>query len=97
MLNIFRAISLAEGFSYLAILGVAMGVLGRDYVFHLGMTHGVLFMLYMVVSLVVAQKKGWSLAIWLPVFLASILPMAFVIVEWYLKKLSVTDTEAKPA
>jgi len=86
VLNVFRAISILEGLSYLAILCVAFGALSRDYGFHIGMTHGVLFMLYIVVSLAVAHKQSWSLKIWLPVFLASIIPLAFVGVELYLKR-----------
>ena len=91
MLNVFRAISILEGLSYLAILCVAFGVLSRDFGFHIGMTHGVLFMVYIVVSLAVAHKESWSLKIWLPVFLASIVPMAFIGVELYLKSSSTGD------
>jgi len=91
VLNVFRAISILEGLSYLAILCVAYGVLSRDLGFPIGMTHGVLFMLYMVVSLAVAHKQGWSLKIWLPVFLASIVPLAFIGLEMYLQKTASTE------
>ena len=87
MLNAFRAISILEGLSYLTILSVTLGVLDRDYVFQIGMTHGVLLILYMVFSLIVANSEGWSLKIWLPVFFASLMPLAFIFVELYLQKL----------
>ena len=86
MLNLFRTISILEGISYLLILAVSFSLLSPDYVFYLGMGHGVLFMLYIICSLALAQKQKWSLLIWFPIFLASIVPLAFVLVELFLKK-----------
>lgn len=70
----------------MAILSVTLGVLSRDYVASLGMLHGVLFMLYLAVSLTVSDKEKWSLKVWLPIFAASLVPLAFIPVELYLKK-----------
>ncbi|HBY86792.1 MAG TPA: DUF3817 domain-containing protein, partial [Colwellia sp.] len=56
MLKYFRAISLLEGLSFLAILSVSFGLVSRDFVFMLGMAHGVLFMLYLFLSLIVSNK-----------------------------------------
>lgn len=86
MLKAFRLVSVLEGLSYLIILSVTLGLISRDFVFMLGMGHGVLFILYLVFSLVVAQKQQWSVVIWLGVFLASIIPFAFIPLEIYLKK-----------
>jgi integral membrane protein len=86
MINTFRAISILEGLSYLAILGVAFDIISREYVFQIGMTHGALFMLYLVFSLLVCGKQRWSLMIWLPLFFASIVPFAFIAVEIFLRK-----------
>ena len=91
MLKAFRAISALEGLSYLIILSVTLGFISRDFVFVLGMSHGVLFMLYMVFSLIVAQKQQWSVFVWLGVFLVSIIPFAFIPLELYLKKSSIPD------
>ncbi|CAH0991250.1 hypothetical protein SIN8267_01352 [Sinobacterium norvegicum] len=88
MLKLFRAISLLEGLSYLAILSVTAGLISRDYVSLLGMGHGLLFMLYMMLSLSVGNKQGWSLKVWLPVFIASLVPLAFIPVECFLKTLT---------
>ena len=87
MLNIFRIVSLVEGISFLVILSVTLELISREYVYVLGMTHGVLFMLYLVFSLVLAGKKGWPLTGWLGLFVASIIPFAFIPVELYLKKM----------
>lgn len=88
MLNTFRTVSIFEGLSYLVILSVTLGIISRDYVFYLGMMHGVLFLLYLILSLIVSSKRNWSLKIWLPLFLASLMPFAFIPVELYLKKAS---------
>jgi integral membrane protein len=88
MLALFRLTSLCEGISFLAILSVSLGLISRQYVYPIGMGHGILFMTYLVLSLVIAAKLKWSLKIWLPVFLASVVPFAFLAVEFYLRKSS---------
>lgn len=88
MLKAFRTISILEGLSYLMILSVTLGVLSREFVFYIGMTHGVLLLIYMALSLAVAHLKSWSLKIWLSVFIASLIPFAFIFVELYLQKSS---------
>jgi len=91
MIKAFRLVSLLEGLSYLIILSVTLGFISREFVFPLGMTHGVLFMVYLVFSLVVAQKQQWSVIVWLGIFLASIIPFAFLPVELFLKKSAVQE------
>lgn len=86
MLKLFRVASLLEGCSYLLILCVSIGLLSRDFVFALGMAHGLLFVLYVVFSLAASHKQGWSVVVWLLVFLASLVPFAFVLVEMFLRK-----------
>lgn len=86
MLSVFRAASLLEGLSYLLILSVTLGLIGREFVFPLGMGHGVLFLVYLVLSLMVSHKQGWSLVVWLLVFLASITPFGFIGVELFIQK-----------
>ncbi|MBD3654168.1 DUF3817 domain-containing protein [Kangiella sp.] len=86
MLKVFRVVSLIEGISYLLILCVTLGVISRDYVFIIGMGHGVIFLLYFVLSLLASHRQNWSLGIWLMVFLASIIPFAFIPVEIFIKR-----------
>jgi len=88
MLKYFRAISLLEGLSFLAVLSVSLGLVSREFVFILGMTHGVLFMLYLFISIIVSNKQQWSLLIWLSIFIASIVPFAFIGVEIFLSRTS---------
>ena len=86
MLKYFRAISLLEGLSFLAILSISFGLVSRDFVYQLGMAHGMLFMLYLFLSLIVSNKQQWSLLIWLSLFVASIVPFAFIGVEIFLSR-----------
>lgn len=86
MLSIFRFFSVLEGLSYLVILSVTLQIIPREYVFYLGMAHGILFLIYFVLSLVVSHKQEWSVVTWLLVLLAAIVPLAFLPVEVFLKK-----------
>ena len=86
MLKYFRIISIVEGLSFLAILCVTVGLISREFVSYLGMFHGVLFILYIALSFVVVEKKGWSILSWIALFLASIIPFAFIIIELFLRK-----------
>jgi len=86
MFNFFRIVSVIEGLSYLTILSVTLEIISREYVFNIGMFHGVLFMLYLIVSLMVSDKKGWPILTWLALFVASVVPFAFIAVEIFLRK-----------
>mgnify|MGYP001049092639 CR=1 FL=1 len=86
MLKLFRLASLAEGLSLLIILSVTIGFISRDHVYVLGMTHGVLFLIYCALSLVVSHRQKWSVVTWLLTVLASLIPFAFIPVELFLKK-----------
>ncbi|MBU2870539.1 DUF3817 domain-containing protein [Colwellia sp. E2M01] len=82
----FRLVSLLEGFSYLLILSVTLGFINREYVFAIGMAHGALFVSYIILSFYVAHKRSWSIFVWLLVFIASLIPFAFIAVELFIEK-----------
>lgn len=86
MLKLFRAVSLIEGMSYLLILCVTLGFISRDLVSTIGMAHGVLFILYLVLSVLATRKQGWTVGVWFLLFLSAIIPFAFVLVELFLEK-----------
>jgi len=44
------------------------------------------FRMISILEGVVSHKRGWSIVIWLLVLLASIIPFAFLIVEFFLQK-----------
>lgn len=86
MLKLFRGVSLIEGSSYLLILCVSLGLISRDLVSVIGMGHGVLFILYLLLAMLVAYKYRWPAKTWLLLFLASIVPFAFLWVEHFVQK-----------
>ena len=86
MFNFFRIVSIVEGLSYLTILSVTLEIISREYIFNIGMFHGVLFMIYIIASLIVSDKKGWPILTWLALFVASVVPFAFIAVEIFLRK-----------
>ena len=64
MKTIFRIVSFLEGISYLLLLFVAVPIKyfqGNDeYVKMLGMPHGILFMLYIVLAIVMQTSLKWK-------------------------------------
>lgn len=86
-----RVLGFIEGLSFLLLLFVAMPV---KYMFgnpilvkYVGMGHGVLFVAFLLVLLVVCEKQKWSLGIFILGLLASILPFAPFAFDLKLKKL----------
>lgn len=61
---IFRIVSFLEGVSYLLLLFIATPVKylydNPEYVKLLGMPHGLLFMLYVAIAIVIKKDLNWS-------------------------------------
>ena len=91
MLKLLRILSVLEGISLLAILSVTFGFISRDYVFSIGMTHGVLFMLYCFFVLAISNVKNWPSTVTPILLFASLLPFAFIGVEYFLRKASTNE------
>ena len=90
MKNIFRIVSFFEGVSYLLLLFVAVPIKyfqgDVSYVKLLGMPHGILFMLYFVLAMMLFKPMKWSYKTLAIVFAASILPFGtFYIDKKYLR------------
>ena len=91
MVAVFRIISYLEGISYLLILFVTMPL---KYLFSspepnkvIGMAHGVLFLLYIVVAILVKYEKKWNTKTLVIVLLCSIIPFGtFWMDKKYLSK-----------
>lgn len=89
MLKTFRILSLIEGLSLLVLLFIAMPAkyqLGHDFVFPVGMTHGILWIIYVVVSLAVSHQQHWSVMKWLMALGASVIPFACIFIDKRLKR-----------
>ncbi|WP_439151285.1 DUF3817 domain-containing protein [Winogradskyella sp.] len=90
-LPVFRLIALLEGVSYMLLLFIATPIkyLYEDpqYVKLLGMPHGLLFIAYVVMAVLIAPDMKWSTrSLWI-VLIASVIPFGtFYIDKNYLKK-----------
>jgi len=87
-LKIFRIIAFLEGVSYLLLFVVSMPL---KYLYNMpepnqviGMFHGVLFVAYCILSLVISKKYSWSLKTLILVFIASLLPFGTFLAEYKL-------------
>ena len=85
MLKFFKIIALLEGVSLLALFFFAMPMkrmFGHpEYIFPVGMTHGILFIAYIVMAIMLKYEDNWTgkkLAI---VSVASIIPFGTFYVE----------------
>ena len=85
MKNIFRIVSFLEGVSYLLLLFIATPIKylqgDASYVKMLGMPHGVLFMLYFVMALVIRKQMKWDNKNLLIVLVASVIPFGTFYVD----------------
>ena len=84
-----RIIAFTEGLSFLILLGIAMPL---KYIMDLpqavrivGMAHGVLFILYVVLLIQVAIEKSWSFKKSILAFIASFIPFGtfYADAKWF--------------
>ena len=93
LLNIFRVIAFLEGVSYILLLFIATPIkyFGDDpqYVKLLGMPHGLLFISYVVLAIMLKNELKWDTKQFGIVLLASIIPFGtFYVERTYLKSQS---------
>ena len=93
MINIFKIVSFLEGVSYLLLMFVGMPYkylesLGKTdvYVKMFGMPHGVLFVLYIILAVVLKFILKWNFKEFSIVCILSLLPFGTFFVGKYLKK-----------
>ena len=90
-LDRFRIISYIEGLSYLILLFIAMPIkylLENPYpVKVIGMTHGVLFILFMIFLIESLRKYSWEHKFSLRLFVYSIIPFGSFLIEKKVKEL----------
>lgn len=91
LFNIFRIVAFLEGLSYILLLFIATPIkyLADDpqYVKLLGMPHGLLFMLYIILAFMLKQENTWFKSNFKMVLLASIIPFGtFYLDHKYLRK-----------
>jgi integral membrane protein len=91
MEKIFRVIAFLEGVSYLLLLFIATPVKylfdDPQYVKMLGMPHGILFMMYVVLAFMIRSDFKWNSRQFAIVLIVSIIPFGtFYVDRKYLKK-----------
>ena len=87
----FRIIALLEGVSYILLMTIGLYfkyLLNDDtYVKLLGMPHGVLFMLYILIAFLLRKQEQWSFINFIIILFASLVPFGtFYIDRKYLLK-----------
>ena len=91
LFNSFKIVALLEGVSYILLLFIATPIkyLAHDpqYVKLLGMPHGILFLAYIVMAVILAPKLKWNGKTLLIVLAASVIPFGtFYVDRKYLKR-----------
>jgi len=98
MTRLFKIIATLEGVSLLALLFVAMPLKYvydmPEYVRVVGMAHGLLFIVYIVIACMLKAELKWPLNKFLIICLASVIPFGTFYIEHKYFKNS-TDTDNK--
>lgn len=92
LLNSFKIVAILEGISYLVLFGNMLLIKPfymdtyKTLLYPIGMAHGLLFVAYVLLALLVGSKLKWSFKTLGIVLLASLIPFAtFYIERKYLK------------
>jgi len=90
MINVFKIVSFLEGISYILLLFIAVPIKylqgNPEYVKLLGMPHGLLFVAYIIIAIMLKYELNWNGKTFSIVCLLSILPFGTFFVGKYLKK-----------
>lgn len=92
LLVVLRCVAIAEGLSLLVLLFIAMPLKyqygNTEIVPIVGMTHGILFMVFLACAMLVSQRKEWSEKFFMLLVLSSIIPFATFFMDRKLKSLT---------
>ena len=91
LLKTFKIIALLEGISYLILLGIGSPLkyfTGNNIlVKSLGMPHGILFITYVILAIILTKPQRWSVKDLAIILICSLLPFGtFYVDRKYLKK-----------
>ena len=88
----FRYVALAEATSFLILLVFAFVMHSEGGVDVMGPLHGVLFLAYVALALVIARPAGWSVRVTLGVLVGAVLPFGGFVVDRWLAKTGQLET-----
>ena len=87
-----RIVGTPEGISFLLLLGIAMPIKyiwgNPIFVKYIGMGHGVLFLLFLVMLFVVCHRMKWSLSVFNKGLIAAVLPFGPFVFDRKIKQLA---------
>lgn len=90
--KIFKNIAILEGISYLVLFSNMLFIkhsyteLYKTLLFPIGMSHGILFIGYIILAILIKKSQEWDLKALSTVLIASLLPFAtFFVEKKYLK------------
>ena len=100
VLGKFRLIGFVEGLSYLLLLGVAVPKWLSLFVMPtairvIGMTHGVLFILYCLLLFMAMRQYKWSLGYTIYLFFMALVPFGTFYTDRRLRELAVANHKAR--
>ncbi|OYU79613.1 MAG: hypothetical protein CFE23_13040 [Flavobacterium sp. BFFFF1] len=87
MLKLFKVIAILEGISYLALFSNMLFIkhnnpeLYHQLLYPIGMTHGVLFVAYVILAIILKIELSWPTKKFVIIGVASILPFGTFYVE----------------
>ena len=86
---------MVEGSSLLILLFIAMPLKYKfgyaNIIPYVGWSHGLLWLLYLVLAIVISHKRGWSVVFCLLVIFVSVTPFAFLFLDRKLKNIIAAD------
>ena len=92
MNKIFKNVAILEGISYLVLFSNMLFVkhtnpiLYKKLLYPIGMTHGMLFIGYIILAVLLKKSQKWNIKVFSTILIASLLPFAtFFIEKKYLK------------
>lgn len=90
MINIFRVVGFLEGLSYILLLFIATPIKylydNPAYVKMLGMPHGLLFIAYIILAIMLKYDLNWKNRTFGFICLLAIIPFGTFFIGRYLKK-----------
>ncbi len=87
MLKLFKIVAILEGISYLALFGNMLIIkptnpeLYKTLLFPIGMAHGILFIGYIILSIMLKVEENWDWKKFLIIAIASVIPFGTFYVE----------------
>ena len=87
MLKLFKIVAVLEGISYLALFGNMLLIkptnpeLYKTLLFPIGMAHGILFIGYIILSIMLKIEENWDWKKFFIIAIASVIPFGTFYIE----------------